>query len=389
MIDVEMQGLLRLVRNALCDEAEPISEQCDIETVVELAGKHQVEMLAYDGAKRCGYDKNHPAIRALFAKCCKAAVKSDLQMTELQKLYAAFDEAHVDYMPLKGCIMKAMYPGPEFRAMNDADILIRPEQYEKTTKVIMERLGYNFLAESDCELKWCKKGLYAELHKRLIPSFIKDFYGYFGDGWSLAEKQSGTRYAMSRENEFLFIFTHFARHYREGGVGIRHMTDLWLYRRNNPQMQEEIILAALKTLSLETFYVNILMTLKNWFEGGEETETTALMTDYIKNSGSFGNQENRHTAQSLRKTKGKGTWGAVLHTIFPSVNNMQYAYPVLKKWPVLLPVMWVYRWCKVLFGHREKLRKQKFVFRKTDVKKMDAFEQNMRAVGLSMEFKGE
>lgn len=383
VMDHTLQVLLQMVKSALTCDAAELTAPFDLQEVGPLAVRHQVEGLVYDGALRCGVSKQVPGMRSLFQAYCKAAVKSELQIKALEDLYGAFDREGVDYLPLKGCIMKWMYPAPELRAMNDADILIRVEQYEKI-EPLMEALNYRFVAESDCELKWSTPGLYVELHKRLIPSFIKDLYAYFGDGWQLAHPENGTRYALCPEDEFLFIFAHFARHYREGGVGIRHMADIWQYRRSRPSLDEEKIQAVLKKLSLETFYDNIMQTLANWFEDGEETKITDMITQYIANSGSFGSEEAKNVADSMRRAKGKGKRGLVTKTLFPSLEDMRYAYPVLQKAPALLPAMWVYRGIKVTLFHRDRLKKQEDRFKEAD--KIDDFERSLRAVGLGMEF---
>ena len=70
---------------------------------------------------------------------------------------------------LKGCNLKRLYPQPELRLMADADILIRMEQYDQI-KSVMQSLGFACERESDHEFIWRTKGLYLELHKRLLPS---------------------------------------------------------------------------------------------------------------------------------------------------------------------------------------------------------------------------
>jgi len=374
--------LLQLVKSALLEESAQIPETTLTEQIYDLAVRHQVEALVYDGAIRNGFDRKSEHMGKLFQYYGKAMMKSEAQTACLKELYRCFDEAGIDYMPLKGCIMKQLYPKAELRAMNDADILIRVEQYEKI-KPILQSMGFKFMAESDCELKWVCRMLYLELHKRLIPSFIKDFYAYFGDGWQLATERCGTRYAMSKEDEFLFLFTHFARHYREGGVGIRHMADIWFYRRKYPNMDEEKIVSALKKMSLERFYENILKTLDNWFEGGEETIVTEKITRYITESGSLGSEESKTVAQGAgRGSKGKN----VARLLFPPLGDMCYAYPVLQKHPVLLPAMWGYRWIKVLTVERNKIKIQSERLKTMETQKMQAFEADMRAVGIGFDF---
>ena len=382
MMNQALHGLLLLVHSALTCQPAQLPQELPLDRIYELAAKHQVGAMAYDGAIRSGISKQDEAVKKLFQLYYKAMTKSERQVENLQKLYRAFDEAQIDYLPLKGCIMKPMYPKAELRAMNDADILIKVEQYDKI-KPVLEELSYHFLAESDCELKWISRGLYLELHKRLIPSFIKDFYAYFGDGWQLATEQNGNQYKMSKEDEFLFIFTHFARHYREGGVGIRHMVDIWYYRYKNPSLDEEKIVDVLKKMSLDVFYHNILKTLQHWFEGGEKTEITEKIEEYIVNSGSFGSEESKVVAAAARKgSKGKN----IVHLLFPPLNTMREAYPVLEKCPVLLPGTWVCRWGRVLLFRRDRIKVQRQRIGMIDAEKMNKFEESMRAVGINTNF---
>ena len=385
-MSMALNAVLTLVYSALTEKQMPLPEQVALEDIYVLACKHQITSLVYDGAIRCGLTKQEPIMQKLFQHYCKDLIVSDRQQNCLQALYGAFDEAKIDYLPLKGCNMKGMYPKAELRAMNDADILIRVEQYE-AIKPILEKLQYAFVAESDCELKWRTKGLYLELHKRLIPTFVKDFYSYFGDGWQLSVQGEGSRYSLSKEDEFLYIFTHFARHYREGGVGIRHMADIWYYRMKTPDLDEEKIRTVLKQMSLDTFYENILQTLRCWFEGQKHTAVTELITTYVGNSGSFGTEEAKILADGIRKAKGgnvkrRNKWLA----FFPSCASMQYAYPILRKWKILLPVMWVYRWFRVLFCHRDRIRIHHDRIDKLSTEKLSEFEESMRAVGLNFEF---
>ena len=51
----------------------------------------------------------------------------------------------------------------------------------------------------------------------------------------------------------------------------------------------------------------------------------------------------------LSRKKGSGSrFQYYLKRIFLPYEDMKYTYPVLQKWPVLLPVFWVVRWFKML-----------------------------------------
>ena len=156
-------------------------------------------------------------------------------------------------MPLKGCIMKAYYPKQELRLMGDADILIRVEQYDKVSS-IMKELGFEEREKSDQDYTWHSAFLRVELHKHLMPLGARSFYSYFGDGWVRAHKQKNTRYEMLPEDFFLFIFAHFAKHYRLAGIGCRHVVDLWVFFKSVGLHNNEYVEKELKKLNLFEFF---------------------------------------------------------------------------------------------------------------------------------------
>jgi hypothetical protein len=47
---------------------------------------------------------------------------------------------------------------------------------------------------------------------------------------------------------------------------------------------------------------------------------------------------------------------AFFATVFPGPSALSGAYPVLHRWPVLLPLCWAARWAKALVFKRERLR---------------------------------
>ena len=163
----------------------------------------------------------------------------------------------------------------------------------------------------------------------------------------------------------------------------RSMADIWYYRKKTPELQEDKITAVLEKMSLHTFYQNILATLDNWFEDGEETDITRKITEYVVNSGNYGTEETKIVAAAVRAGDKKKN---IVQMVFPSLNNMRYSYPVLKKCPALLPGVWVYRWGKVLFFRRDKIKMQQDRLKLMEDDKMKAFEASMREVGINMDF---
>lgn len=274
------RGILLLLKSAVTGETCELPADFSLEDVLPVIRKHHLDTLAYQGATNCGLNVMSPVMLELLRRYCTRMMHSEAQMAAVGRLLTAFEENGIHYMPLKGTNMKARYPKPELRIMGDADILIRVEQYD-AIRSILERLGYTPMMETDHEYVWESGEFHLELHHQLIPSNDHEYCAYFGNGWRLAKHRDSFRYAMTPEDEFIHLFTHFAMHYLTGGIGCRHTLDLWVYLRCFPDLDEAYIRAQLSRLRLLEFHDNVRCLLKAWFEGGAEDDRTDLMTDFI------------------------------------------------------------------------------------------------------------
>lgn len=384
------RGILTLLASAIREESLPLPGEFDISQVPEAIAGHHMAPLVYDGAIRCGISKDHPVMQGLFRSYCKGLLQGEGQLQALEKLYAAFDREGISYLPLKGCNMKHLYSRQELRTMGDADILIRVEEYGRIVP-ILEELGFTFKTESDHELSWTSPQLYLELHKCLIPSYNKDLYGYFGDGWSRTVKGEGSRFHMTPEDDFIFQFTHFAKHYRDGGIGCRYVVDLWVYRRAYPELKEDYLRSELEKLQLLEFYENIMALIGVWFAGAPETPKTEYLTEYIFASGSWGKMESKTLSRAVRDSRHSllGFSGRLLYlwqTAFPPLGLLKEKYTVLQKAPWLLPVVWLIRpFYKVIF-ERSSLKKQQANLQELSRENMNRRREMLQYVGLDYRF---
>lgn len=384
------RGLITLLKSAVTQESMKLPADFDLQAAYPVLKRHHMATLVYEGAVCCGIDRGLPVMQKLFQSYLRLMLISERQMAAVERLWAAFDEAGIAYMPLKGCVMKAKYPKPELRVMGDADILIRLEQYE-TIVPILEGLGFSAKHESDHELVWVCDDLYLELHKRLIPSYNKDFHKYFGDSWSLAKVCNGSRYAMTAEDGMVYLFTHFAKHFRDGGIGCRHVVDLWVYLRSVPEMDEESVRREIQKLGLLKFYLHVRELLDVWFEGADESEMSDLLTELVFSSGSFASVASQNISYAVRN-KRHSFWGFnnrlnyLWRTMFPDVDMLKDKYSILKKAPWMLPVVWLIRpFYKVLF-ERDSLERHEQNLQVLSDENVNARQELLRRIDLDYNF---
>lgn len=391
-MDVIKQGGIILMKSAITGKPYPLPEGFDLETAYPILATHHMDALIYQGAVNCGISRNTPIMKQLFQKYCRHMLYSEGQLRQIARITAAFEENGIDYLPLKGCLMKHLYPKPELRYMGDADILIRTEQYPSIVP-IMESLGFTDAMETDHELHWHHRELKVELHKRLIPSNNEDFCEYFGIGWQLASNHSGCYWTMTVEDEWIFLFSHFTKHFRKGGIGCRHLVDLWVYLRNHTNMDESYIHNEFKKMQLLEFYENIRNVISVWFEDAVPDDKSLFITDYIFACGSWGTLENHTLYDSLRRNKMlTGTQSKLVYlwkVIFPDLNSLRYKYPILIKAPWMLPIVWIYRpFYKVLFEHRQ-IKRVKNKMDSLTTEKLQSRNQMLNYLGLEVQFEHE
>ncbi|MBO5090569.1 MAG: nucleotidyltransferase family protein [Clostridia bacterium] len=388
---ITQRGVIGLIRSALSGKPMALPDGFELEKAFEVAKKHRVVSLIYYGALVCGFDNSNPIMLQMLSITCRYLSISEQQTRVLSKIMTAFDENKIDYMPVKGLLLRNIYPKADMRVMGDGDILIRFEDYNEKIRPLMLSLGLDEGRVSDNELVWNESVVCVELHRRLIPSYNKDYYAYYGDGWRLAKKCDGTRYAMTDEDQMIYLFTHFAKHYRDSGIGLRHFVDLWVYRNANPQLDEKYIKTELKKLQLYDFYKNILKTLQNWFNDGESSEKTEFITNVIFLSGVYGTAEANALSEALKLSKTTGEKSNIhneklKNEIFPPYNYMCKRYPFLEKWKLLLPLFWIVRIIDAAIFRRENIKRKQERLKAVNNDAVNNYHNSLNYVGLDFNF---
>lgn len=383
--------IIALVCAAVTGKPAVLLSDFDWERALKFAKKHSIIPLIYYGAMHSGTEIPEGVAKHMELATYNSVSVDQNQLYCINKLVDAFKADSIDFVLLKGAVIKPLYKKTEMRTMGDADILIKTEQYERIVP-IMNRLGYLPGVESNHEYVWDKKNmLHVELHKMLIPSYNKDYYAYFGDGWRLAKKYDGSEFKMSDEDTFVYIFTHFAKHYRDAGIGIRHITDIYVYLKAKPGLDMQYIKRELKKLQLLQFFTNVVQTLNVWFENGTETEPTKHITRFIFESGVYGTYDKSVISEAVKQTEGHSVNGGKLKlfisNVFPSFKRMSSKYSILNKLPFLLPVFWVTRWFSLLFARGE--RRSQIERKRTTVTResVENYRNELKLAGLKFNFK--
>lgn len=386
-MDSQHRGVITLLRCALNGEKLPLPDNFCWQEAADTLYTHHLTALGIQGAALCGVPRNHPVITKMTMTFCSLLKTSRDQWKKLEEVYRLFDANGIDYLPVKGAVIKSHYPRPEYRMMGDADILIRPEQYSKI-KELLPSLGLRELDNSDYEYTWESPELTLELHRHLVSQHFHNYFAYYEDSWRFARKnETGSGFHISPEDHMVYFVAHFSKHYFRSTICAKDICDFQVWRKSYPDMDEEYILQELKKLRLERFYRNVLDLLDHWFSGAPATEAVELITrsafqggihqDFNQSVADKAMQQSGEKATSLFSKKVKWFCSAV----FPSRKTLAYRYPVLQKAGILLPVFWVARWFNAVFCNRNRLRRGVLVA-SLDAQEATAYDAHMAMVGL-------
>lgn len=382
---VHYSSIIPLVRAAMLSEKGTLPDGFELDACAELAREHQITNILYEGAILCGADVASDGMKKLFARSCKNLMVSEEQLYEIQVVCDLLEKNGIDHMPVKGTLLKKIYPKTDMREMSDADILIHPEDYPKI-KVIMDELGYEEKLESDHDFTFVKGKITLEMHKYLVSPKHKAMFDYFEKVWEKALTTQGCshRFELPPTDNYIYLFMHLSKHYIDGGIGIKHITDMFVMKGD--KIDEGYVIEALERMKLADFYKNIVRLIDVWFYGKQSDDVIEFISEFIISGGAYGTYENH----MLSLTAGGSSFKPVKHAkvkryirlIFPTLADMKYSYPVLLKAPVLLPFVWVYRWFAVLFGKRGDIGKAKQSVDAVSDEKISQYVKAMEYVGL-------
>ena len=358
-MDCITQGIILLIKSAITGEGYKMPEGFAWEKAYPIIRKNNAFQICFAGALNCGIAETLPNFGPLQEEYCIYYMGSQRQLEMAERVFRALGEKGIDYLPIKGCLTKNIYPSHEMRPMGDADVLIHEEQYPQIREV-MQQLGFEETPDcSDFDYTWEHPDLKMELHKYLFPSRFPDYFRYFEPTWDRATQQGQHRWVLSLEDTFIYDFTHFAKHFRYGGIGCNHATDLWVYRRTYPQMDEAYIRQEMEKLGMEEFYDNVCKLLAAWFEDGPWDEITEILTPLLF-GGKWGTRENYNIAGAVQimQTENASAKASrkqrTRELLFPSKQTIAVSYPKLAKWP--LPLAWAGRWVSVLLFKRKNIK---------------------------------
>ena len=281
---------------------------------------------------------------------------------ELERICQSLEAAEIPFIPLKGSVIRQYYPEPWMRTSCDIDVLMHEKELEKAIDALATKLQYKKEGQGSHDVSlFSASGVHIELHYALVEDGLaNESSNVLKTVWEAVTVRSGYQYwnEMSDELFYFYHIAHMAKHFENGGCGIRPFIDLWILdhiKDANTNKRN----ALLDRGNLLKFADVSQKLSKAWFENVEMDTVSQQMENYILCGGVYGNNENRITVQQQKRG---GRLKYALSKIFIPYDVIKFHYPILQKYRWLTPIMEIRRWCKLVFcGHAKRtLRELKY-----------------------------
>ena len=335
------------------DEKESLEESRQ-HKLYNLSKKHDLAHLVGDALDRNGLLLDGTEVKKRFLQERNLAVYRYEQIQyEFEQICGALEQAKIPFLPLKGSVIRPLYPEPWMRTSCDIDILVAPQDLERAQATLETKLDYTLAGKGDHDISLMSPGgVNLELHYQLLEDGAKDSEKIvLGNIWDVVEPAEGKNAHCKMPDEYLYCYhiAHITKHLRYGGCGVRSILDTW-FLNHKIDFDKEKRDALLQEAGLFSVAKAIENLAEAWFSGVEGDSLTESLGEYILTGGVYGTFDNKVAAQQTRK---KGKFSYLFSRIFLPYSQMKFKYPRLQKCPILYPFYIVKR-CFLLLNKEKR-----------------------------------
>lgn len=277
-------------------------EQIDLALLYQMAKKHGLRAmvcLALESTHLFSTCQDKELVKKWKDAKEKAIRKTLMLDAERREILSFMEKEGIWYLPLKGIILKDMYPKLGMREMADNDILYDKQAQKQLLKFMTAR-GYKAcsVGKGNHDV-YQKKPVYNfEFHTALYGLAHQPIWqGYYGDIKEKLIKDQGNSwgYHFRDEDFYVYITTHAYKHYKDSGTGLRSLLDVYIFLEQKRAILDwDYIEAELEKLEVRKFERESRVISKKIFSKKQEelTQEEWEIVRYYLESGTYGTMKN-------------------------------------------------------------------------------------------------
>ena len=371
--------LIQLAAAGACGRKMNIAST-DWETVFRLAHEHQVVPLIGCALLNSDETQCPQAYRDYALNIMRGASSGNLlRKQRVLHLLRELEEESIKARIIKGYAAARYYAFPECREAGDTDLLIDPDCEKQVNQFLIQK-GFQLIERSAsshhtiaAHPKYGKLEMHISLHNELVEDiWFQDVQkeDLIQEGYVTVMDPEGSYETLGNTDHLLFITLHMIKHFIGSGLTVRMLLDTALYFTHNREIIDSErfwnVIERLKYAGIVNGVFSLLVQHGGFavgdFPGMVKTDpdiVKALVDDLLL-GGYMGSKEthDRHTAAMIynRKVALKQKselqyrmymvlWKMKSATtyMFPSKEMLIRLYPILKRYPILNPLLRLYQ----------------------------------------------
>ena len=323
---------------------------------IKLSKFHSLSALLYKAIKETEVFVDESLLKQLEESYYANVRKCLLFDKEREALYKYLNDNKIDYLPLKGIIIKEYYPDPSTREFADNDILF-DDKGKALVRDFFKSRGYEVeqFDRSNHDV-YLKKPFYNfEMHKILFDE-IKEYqiYNYyFKDYLENSPIKENKEHYLKDEDFYIYFTVHSYKHFSNAGCGLRTLVDYYLFLKNT-NLDFAYINEELEKLGILNFSIDMIELVKGLFESHRLTDKQEELLLHIASLQTYGTID--HSVDVGIKKKGR--LGYLVSRLFPPITAYRIRYPWAYKCRILIPIAWFMRLCRGLTKSRKKVKRE-------------------------------
>ena len=293
----------------------------------------------------------------------KAIRKNILLDRERERIFAFMEEQGIWHMPLKGIILKEMYPAFGMRQMADNDILY-DSNFQNPLCIWMKEQGYKVIS--------CGRGNHDVYEKKPVYNYEMHTALYGGEHnpvWItyyenikeklIADKKKKYSFHFTDEDFYIYIITHIYKHFAGGGTGIRSLLDVYIYlQAKEAIMNWDYINEELEKVQVSDFEGKVRHLSQKVFskELQKLTKKEEELLKYFLYSGTYGTLENhvQHRLDQFETDKK----GYIIKRLVPDEEFYKNYVPFVYEHKWSRPFFIIFRLVRGLFRKDRRIMKE-------------------------------
>ncbi len=339
--------------NNLIPDAQRCCEMDD-DAVYSLANRHMLS-----AAAACALEKVMPLPRHWFNAKGNSKRRLIIFQAERARLLEALDERGIRYLPLKGIILKDLYPKAEMREMSDNDILFDGTKAAEV-RAVMESLGFECVEFGNLNHDvYHKKPVSFEMHRNLFNSIEHPkAFSYYKTINERLIKDENNRcgYHMTDDDFYIYCINHMYKHFSDTGTGLRSLLDIYIINKTKgASLDREYIGGELDCFGIREYELKTRRLAEKVFSLQSLSDSDKDELAFYIESGSFGTTDNYIVNKLGNDDSSKAKHRYILRRIFPSEKHLELYEPFVYRHRALYPLFVVYRPFRGLVKKRKKL----------------------------------